>query len=486
MTGRELLVESEGGEVRIAAVEDGQVVDLIVERKTSGTIVGDVFLGRVQRVVTGIGAAFVDIGAERAGFLPLSDVDRNPSIGADPPNEGELVCVQVKRDAFAQKGPQLSRAISLPGRLLVYSPYGVRISVSRQIEEEAERTRLIDLMEGMAFEDEGFVVRTVAEGADAEALLAEAERLRAIWDDIALKSESSDAPSALYRDIDALGRVVRDHAQDDVEAIRFDSGAALKEAQAFCRNFWPDLEDRLKLYGSDDGLFEAYGVDEAIEIALQRRVSLPSGGGIVVESTEALSAIDVNSGRFVEGAGPEQNALRTNLEAADAIVRQVKLRNLGGLILLDFIHMDEDANWDRVTDRLVEGFQHDRISCRVLGRTEAGLVELVRRRRRPPLADTMLATCAVCDGEGRVKNAETVAFEALRALHRSARNGPEGALAIHAHPSVLKRLEEFRQETGDGNAYPGIGRMVRHCEMREYPVDRFEIGPAKDTDEDDG
>ncbi len=304
MTGRELLVESEGGEVRIAAVEDGQVVDLIVERKTSGTIVGDVFLGRVQRVVTGIGAAFVDIGAERAGFLPLSDVDRNPSIGADPPNEGELVCVQVKRDAFAQKGPQLSRAISLPGRLLVYSPYGVRISVSRQIEEEAERTRLIDLMEGMAFEDEGFVVRTVAEGADAEALLAEAERLRAIWDDIALKSESSDAPSALYRDIDALGRVVRDHAQDDVEAIRFDSGAALKEAQAFCRNFWPDLEDRLELYGSDDGLFEAYGVDEAIEIALQRRVSLPSGGGIVVESTEALSAIDVNSGRFVEGAGP--------------------------------------------------------------------------------------------------------------------------------------------------------------------------------------
>ncbi len=478
MTGRELLVEAEGGEIRIAAVEDGEIVDLIVERESRGSIVGDVFLGRVQRVVSGIGAAFVDIGMDRAGFLPLSDVDRNPAIGTRPPIEGDRVCVQVKRDAFAQKGPQLSRVISLPGRLLVYSPYGVRISVSRQIENEAERDRLIELMEGMAYEDEGFVVRTVGEGADENALSDEAERLRAIWDDIALKSETADAPSPVYRDIEALGRVVRDHAQDDVEAILFDSTAALKEAQSFCRDFWPDLEDRLGLYEGPEGMFEAYGVDEAIETALQRSVALPSGGGIVVESTEALSAIDVNSGRFVDGAGPEQNALRTNLEAAEAIVRQVRLRNLGGLILLDFIHMDEDENWDRVLDRLVEGFQHDRISCRVLGRTEAGLVELVRRRRRPPLADTMMMTCVACNGEGRIKNAETVAFEALRALHLSARNGPEGALEVRAHPSVLERLEAFRDEAG-GGSYPGVGRMVSHCARRDFSVDRFEIGPKE-------
>lgn len=474
MTGRELLVEAEGGEARIAAVVDGEVIDLIVERGASGTIVGNILLGRVQRVVHGIGAAFVDIGMDRAGFMPLADVDRNPAAQGKLA-EGEVVCVQVKRDAFAQKGPQLSRSISLPGRFLVYSPYGERISVSRLIDDEAERERLIDLVEALAYEDEGFVVRTVAEGADEAPLVEEADRLRALWDDIVAMQASADPPAVLYADRGPLERVLRDHAQDDVEAILFDNGKALGDARAFCETVWPDLADRLRLFEGPGGLFESYGVDEAIEIALQRRVPLPSGGGIVVESTEALTAIDVNSGRFVDGAGPEENALRTNIEAADAIVRQVRLRNLGGLIVLDFIHMDEEESWDRVLDRLHQGFLHDRISCRVLGRTEGGLVELVRRRRRPPLADTMLTGCQDCAGEGQVKNAETVAFDALRALMRTARHGPEGALTISAHPAVIDIMEAFRAESGRDGPYARIGRMVDHCAMADFRIDQYDI-----------
>ncbi len=483
MTGRELLVESEGGEVRIASLLDGEVVDLIVERETGGTIVGDIFLGRVQRVLHGIGAAFIDIGMERDGFLPLSDVDRNPAFNGRPLVEGEKICVQVKRDAFAQKGPQLSRVVSLPGRFLVYSPYGERISVSRQIDDEAERQRLIELTEALAYEDEGFVVRTVAEGAAEGPLAEEADRLRALWDDIAALQETAAAPSVLYNDLGPLGRVVRDHAQDDVAAIWFDSPAALADARAFTAKFWPDLSARLHLFEGQEGLFDSYGVEEAIEIALQRRVMLPSGGGIVVESTEALSAIDVNSGRYVEGSGPEENALRTNLEAADAIVSQVKLRNLGGVVLLDFIHMDEDRHWDQVLARLTDGFRQDRISCRVLGRTAAGLVELVRRRRRPPLADTMLATCDRCDGEGRVMNAESVAYNVLRALIRTARKGSKGPLTLAAHPAVIERLEALFAEgdaDGDGTSkgeggHRAIGRLVHHRPMPGYRIDRYDI-----------
>jgi ribonuclease G len=484
MTGRELLVEAEGGEVRIASILNDEVVDLIIERQTGGTIVGDIFLGRVQRVVQGIGAAFVDIGMDRDGFLPLSDVDRNPLLNLPKPVEGDKICVQVKRDGFAQKGPQLSRVVSLPGRFLVYSPYGERINVSRQIDEEAERQRLTELTEALAYEDEGFVVRTVAEGVGEGPLADEADRLRVLWDDIAALQKSVSAPSVLYRDLGPLGRVVRDHAQDDVEAIWFDSPASLADARAFSEKFWPDLAARLHLFADDEGLFDSYGVDEAIEIALQRRVALPSGGGIVVESTEALSAIDVNSGRYVEGSGPEENALRTNLEAADAIVLQVRLRNLGGVVLLDFIHMDEDAHWEQVLGRLKDGFRRDRISCRVLGRTAAGLVEIVRRRRRPPLADTMLTMCRHCDGEGRVLNAETVAFDALRALMKSARNGAEGALTLSAHPAVIEKLEAFAADAGE--VYKGIGRLVHHKPMPGYRMDRYDIVSADGYSGDSG
>ena len=476
MTGRELLVEAEGGEVRIASVIDGDVVDLIIERKTGGTIVGDVFLGRVQRVIQGIGAAFIDIGMDRDGFLPLSDADRNPALKARTPVEGEKICVQVKRDGFAQKGPQLSRVISLPGRFLVYSPFGEQINVSRQIDDEAERQRLIELTEALAYEDEGFVVRTVAEGAGEGPLADEADRLRGLWDSLVALQNSKSAPAVLYRDRGPLGRVVRDHAQDDVEAIWFDSAASLADARAFSEKFWPDLTARLHLFEGGEGLFESYGVDEASEIALQRRVALPSGGGIVVETTEALSVIDVNSGRYVEGAGPEENALRTNLEATDALVRQVKLRNLGGVVLLDFIHMDEDAHWEQVLGRLKDGFRNDRVSCRVMGRTAAGLVELVRRRRRPPLAETMLTMCGHCDGEGRVMNAESVAFDALRALIKSARNGPEGSLTLSAHPAVIEKLEAFSADAGEGYAW--IGRLVHHQPMPGYRMERYDIVSA--------
>lgn len=472
MTSRELLIDGIGGEVRVAIIEGGKVVDLVIEREQDGSIVGNIYLGRVERVIPAIGAAFIDIGQHKSGFLPM--VERRSPIEGDRGalTEGEAVCVQVRRDAFAEKGPQLSRDLSLAGRLLVYAPEGDRVSVSRQIEDETERDRLTTIGEALAGDQEGFVIRTVADGADESALRREAEALRSVWRKIAALKAGASPPLNLYRDLDPLQRALRDHAQDDVTAIRFDDAATLAEGVAFCERFSPQLSDLLHLHDEAESLFTAFGVDDAIELALHSRVPLASGGGLIIQSTEALTAIDVNSGRFVDGVTPDENARRTNLEAASELARQVRLRNLGGLIVVDFIHMDDDRAWDGILETLAAAFARDRVNCRVVGRTEGGLVELIRRRRRQPLAETLLESCPECDGDGRVLNARTVLFEALRALRREARVGPPGPLVFNAPPEIIKAFEAMRS---DEALFARIGRQVIAEAADDFAPDEYEV-----------
>jgi ribonuclease G len=472
MTSRELLIDGIGGEVRVAILEEGVVVDLVIEREQDENIVGNIYLGRVERVIPGIGAAFVDIGRHKSGFLPI--VERSSAIdgGRGELTEGDQVCVQVRRDAFATKGPQLSRELSLAGRLLVFAPEGGRVSVSRQIEDETERTRLIAIGEKLAGDGEGLVIRTVAEGVDEAALTHEAEALRAVWQKIEELKDRSASPVNLYRDLAPLQRALRDHAQDDVTAIRFDDAATLAEGRAFCERFSPQLIDLLQLHDEAAPLFESFGVDDAIELALNSHVPLVSGGGLIVQMTEALSAIDVNSGRFTDGVTPDENARRTNVEAAAEIARQVRLRNLGGLIVVDFIHMDDESGWDGILETLAAGFARDRVNCRVVGRTEGGLVELIRRRRRPPLSETLLERCPECDGDGRVFNARTVLFEALRALRREAQVGPPGVLVFHARPAIIKAFEALRS---DESLFARIGRKVIAEAAEDFAPDEYEV-----------
>jgi ribonuclease G len=463
---RELLIETIAGEARIAILEDDRVVDLIVEREAGASLVGNIYLGRVRRVVTGIGAAFVDIGIPKAGFLPLR--------GGQTVSEGEAVQVQVARDAFGEKGAQLSLNLTLPGRLLVYGPATDRLSVSRQIEDEEERDRLLRIVDDIAIDQEGFIVRTVAEGTSAAQIAEEAENLRDAWEVVMTAQSGVTAPAILYQDLDLLLKAMRDHAQDDVSAIWFDDNRAHGDARHFCERFAPGLVDRLRLHDGLVSLFDARGVEEAIEEALVDRASLPSGGSIVIEGTEALTAIDVNSGRFVDGVGPQDSALRTNLEAATEVARQIRLRNIGGIIVIDFIDLEDDDVWPQILTRLEEGFATDRVHCRVVGLTEAGLVELIRRRRRRPLAEILLDDCDQCEGTGRIRNAETTAFDVLRALRREALHGTAGPLTVCLEASVEAILDSMENEEGE-SPLDLVGRTVILRSEPDFAVDEFDI-----------
>ena len=444
---RALLVACSGSEVRATLVEDGTPVELIVERQNRASLVGNIYLGRVRRHAPGLAAAFVDIGLARDGFLPLgarrgadaSDAEA-PAEPPKPPAEGEALCVQVVRDAFAGKGPQLSRRLSLAGCRLVYLPGGDRTAVSRLIEDDAERDRLARSVTALARSGEGFVVRTAAEGATDDELAQDATYLRARWGDIEAARATARAPTLLHAEPEPIERVLRDLAFADVDTIRIDDSAAFARARAFCRRFAPAAEARLVLHRGPAPLFDSAGIEDAVDRALAPRVALPSGGGIVIEATEALTVIDVNSGSLT---GPAEAALRTNLEAAEEAARQIRLRNLGGLIVVDFISMDDegaDESWARVLAALERALARDRVHVRLIGRTAAGLVEITRRRQRAPLAEALTEPCAACDGTGRVATAETVAQTALRRLAREARNAPAGTLAVTASPDVVTAM----------------------------------------------
>jgi len=471
----ELLINVIDGEIRAALVEDDILVDLIVAREERKSLIGNIYMGRVSRVMSGMDAAFVDIGTDRAGFLPLAGVGADGVAALDHVDEGEAVCVQVIRDAIGRKGPQLSRQLSLAGRHLVYTPERDRIAVSRLIEDEDERERLIELMEGVAAPGEGFILRTAAEGVGEDDLAADAEHLRALWDGVAANRATADVPGLVHADLGPVQRVLRDYAGGgELDAIRIDSPLALAEARTFCERFIPDAVPALAAHDGEAPLFELFDIEAGIERALFSHVGLLSGAGIVIESTEALTAVDVNSASFTGGFGPEENALRTNLDAAPEIARQIRLRNIGGLIVIDFIHMESEENWDHVLDVLDDGLARDRMPNRIVGRTPAGLVEVTRRRRRESLIQTLTAPCAGCDGAGRIKTPETIGFEVLRALRREAGRSAGGGLVVTAAGDIVEHLETAAK-AGLAATAAALGRPVTLRAEPGYGRENFDI-----------
>jgi ribonuclease G len=477
----ELLINSVPGEVRAALVSDGRLVELFVERRGRESLVGNVYLGRVERMLDGMEAAFVDIGIGRAGFLGMETsrggIDASDERIASRVFDGEAVLVQVVKDAIGRKGVQLTRRIALAGRHLVYTPMQPRVSVSRQIEEPEEQARLAGLVGGFAEKGEGFIVRTAAAGASAEELVRDAQYLRGLWVDVEAGRDQGRAPAVLHAEPDALLRILRDHVHSDVASVRIDGANDLALARRFCGRFMPEIEPLLRAHEGEGPLFAEHGVDEEIEHALSPRVALPCGGSIVIEQTEALAAIDVNSGRFVGGSRLIDTALRINLEAATEIARQIRLRNLAGLIAIDFIHLDEDAAWEPVLAALGRALARDRTPTRLIGRTGAGLVEVTRRRRREPLSASLLAACAACEGTGRRPAPETVAYDILRALPRAARNPGPAGLTVHAAPAVIDALSGPVREALD-ELVERLGRPVALRGVKDYPVGQFEIAAA--------
>ena len=323
---QELLINVTSAEIRAALMNDGALIDLIVERRERGSVVGNIYLGRVDRVINAMEAAFVNVGLQRSGFLRLDGGRRRDGADDVPIHEGEIIMVQVVKDAIGGKGVQLSRRLTLPGRFLVYVPLQDRVMVSRQIEEETERNRLINLMSELVEGGEGFIVRTAAVGASAEELESDRNRLRDTWTGIVESQEGSKVPFCLHADLDPLLRVLRDYALENIDTVQIDDGVASEAARQFCTKAIPRMSDVIRLHTGPQQLFDQYGIEEEIERVCSHRVDLISGGSLIIESTEALTSIDVNSGKFDNASDLEQMAYRTNREAAVEAARQIRVR----------------------------------------------------------------------------------------------------------------------------------------------------------------
>lgn len=421
-------------ETRVAVLEDIVVLDVYVERSLARGLVGNIYLGRVVRVLPGMQSAFVDIGFERTGFLHVADLFEAHSEDGDAKpieqvlHEGQTLMVQVAKDPIGTKGARLTTTISLAGRKLVYLPRDPHIGVSQRIEDETMREHLKELLTSIRPETEkgGYIIRTSAEeGATAEEFEQDMAYLGRLWKEIRASRETEPAPSLLYQDLSLAQRVLRDMVHQTTEAIEIDDEKSYAELVEFAERFVPDVRGHLKLYKGERPLFELHGIEEEIARALERRVDLKSGGYLVFDQTEAMTTIDVNTGRFVGKRDFSDTVFKTNLEAAQVIARQLRLRNLGGIIIIDFIDMACDEHREAVLAELRRSIASDRTRMTVSDFTELGLVEMTRKRTRESLAHVLCEPCPVCGGRGELKTARTVCYEIMREIVRLSRQYQE-------------------------------------------------------------
>ena len=473
MVTSKMLVEQDSLQTRVAVLEDDRLAELYLERPSARGVAGNVYKGRVSRVLPGMQAAFVDVGLERDAFLYVDDVreeltdlqevdlgDERPggngAPAAEPPSISELlrpgqeVLVQAIKDPLPNKGARVSTHVTLPGRYLVYAPTGNHRGVSRRIEDAEERQRLRELAAGLELPG-GWIVRTAAEGKGAEELLPDAGFLHGLWQRLSQRAATTSAPTLLHHDLDLAVRVVRDLFGSDFSVLWVEGEEAYERIVEFLDQVQPRLLDRVRLYRQDAPLFERFGVEEAIEEALQPKVWLKSGGYLVINPTEALVAIDVNTGRFVGGQNLDDTIVRTNLEAVHEIVRQIRLRNLGGILVLDLIDMAPPEHREQVFAALEAELKRDRAKNKVLSISEFGLVELTRKRSRPSLERLLTEPCPHCASRGRIKSTSTVALAIRRHLLRQRSRLEAGApgrreVLVRLHPDVARALQGEERE----------------------------------------
>ncbi|HEU5208740.1 MAG TPA: Rne/Rng family ribonuclease [Longimicrobiales bacterium] len=454
---REILISSTLLETRVAILEDEILVELMVDRPDAERMVGDVYLGVVQAVLPGIQAAFVDIGTEKAAFLHVSDIAKDPSDEDDdngddrnrkfPPinelvSKGERLLVQASKEPIGTKGPRVTTHISLPGRFLVYMPGSKHVGVSRKIEDREERSRLRAIAKETIPDDAGVIIRTAGEELTKEVFEREFRTLNDTWKKIQKKSKGARAPSLIHREAKLTSGIIRDLFTDRVDALIVDSKELHAEITKYLEGVGPELLSRVQHYVDPVSLFDKYGIEDAIREAFQRRVDLPSGGYIIIEPTEALVSIDVNTGRYTGKRDPEKTILRTNLDAAREIARQLRLRDVGGIVVCDFIDMETRANQDRVMQELRTHLGRDRARTRAFQISELGLVEMTRQRVRPSLWQSLTEPCSACGGSGRVFRPETVIRRIERAVRRLAVQRKEKKVTIRVHPHVALHILE--------------------------------------------
>jgi ribonuclease G len=478
----EILINVTPQETRVAVIQQGVVQEVQIERTSARGWVGNIYMGRVVRVLPGMQSAFVDIGGARAAFLHVADLWGHRQEGAEAKPierllaEGQNLMVQVIKDPIGTKGARLSTQISLAGRLLVYLPQESHIGISQRIEDEEERLHLRDKLQQLLPPDVtgGFIIRTMAEAASDRELVTDIDYLRKLWSDIQEKAKSAAPAAALYHDLNLGMRVARDFVNDDTARILIDSRETFQKLQAFAQEFTPSVAVRLEHYAGERPLFDLYGVEDEIEKALARRVDLKSGGYLIIDQTEALTTVDVNTGGFVGGRSFDDTIFKTNLEAAQVAARQLRLRNLGGIIIVDFIDMDNEEHKNAVLNEFRKALARDRTRMTVNGFTQLGLVEMTRKRTRESLAHVLCEPCPVCEGRGELKTAQTVCYQILRELMREARQFDAREFRILGSQYVIDMfLDEESQSLAMLSDF--IGKPVSLQVESQYNQEQFDI-----------
>lgn len=480
----DILINCSPRETRVGVLTDGVLEDLHIERRASRGLVGNVYLGRVMRVLPGMQSAFVDVGLERTAFLHVLDIEQAYQPGGETRpiekllTEGQNLLVQVSKDPIGSKGARLTTTISLAGRKLVFLPGDDHIGVSTRIEDDALRESLRERVDALRPEagKGGYIVRTSAEeGASDEEFLEDMAYLARLWGEIQQKKVGLEAPALLYEDLSLDKRVLRDMVQAGTRQILVDSPKVFEELTAFARTFVPSVQQRLVLYSSERPLFEAYGIEEEVAKALSRRVNLKSGGYLVVDQTEAMTTIDVNTGGFVGKRDFSETVFKTNLEAAQMIARQLRLRNLGGIIIIDFIDMASAEHRDAVLAELHRAVEADRTRMTISEFTELGLVEMTRKRTRESLSHVMCETCPVCQGRGQVKTARTVCYEIMREILRESRQYRDAkSFKIVASQRVIDMLLEEESAALD-LLQESVGKPVALEVVSEYTQEEYDV-----------
>ena len=488
----EILINVTPQETRVAVTGSGVVQELLIERSASRGLVGNIYMGRVARVLPGMQSAFLEIGLERAAFLHVADIwQHRKSISGEPAKpierilaEGEPLLVQVVKDPIGSKGARLSTQISIAGRLLVYLPNDPHIGISQKIEDESGRQALRDRLKEMvpAEEKGGFIVRTLAESATEEELRADLDYLRHLWGVIRERSmggnaggnSGADSPQLLYQDLSLAQRVMRDMVTSQTGRVLIDSRENYQKLAAFAQNYMPQVHGKLEHYTGERPLFDLYNVETEIEKALSRRVDLKSGGYLIIDQTEALTTIDVNTGGFVGSRNFDDTIFKTNLEAAQAIARQLRLRNLGGIIIVDFIDMQSEEHRAAVLEEFRRALARDRTRMSVNGFTALGLVEMTRKRTRESLAHVLCQPCPTCDGRGEVKTAHTVCYEILREILREARAFNAREYRVLASQPVIDLFHE-EESASVAMLSDFIGKPISMQIESSYSPEQFDI-----------
>ncbi|MEE2757272.1 MAG: Rne/Rng family ribonuclease [Myxococcota bacterium] len=487
-----LVINCSPHETRIGVIENNKVVELMIERRKTTGLLGNIYKGRVTRVLPGMQAAFVDIGLERAAFLYVADVtdarrSRSSSNSVSdtraesyhPPiqnllHEGQEIMVQVSKEPLGTKGARVTSNVSIAGRHLVYMPTVEHVGISRRISDEEERRRLREALETLVPQGGGFVARTAAEGRSLEELGADVEFLSQVWNDIVNRMENSAAPVTLYDDLDLLLRSARDLVMPDLEEIVIDDEVEFSRLLDFMRRFMPRYAERVVRFDGDGPIFDHYGVEIELNRALSRKVWLPSGGYLIIDQTEALTAIDVNTGRFVGKRNLSETILKTNVEAVTEVVRQLRLRNIGGIIVIDFIDMESPNNRHRVYADLELALESDRARTNILKISELGLVEMTRKRVRESLVRSVSESCFYCDGTGLLKSRTTIAHEVYRTLLREGPSMRTKTIRVSVHPRVSTSFHADERVLID-ELESRLERTIRLESRSDFHIEHFEI-----------